>query len=216
MDVSKKHLNLELEFGLHYSELVNHRGIEYGQKAAEKLFLFCWNLIILHPIVRNSKKENGLRKFPGCSWIEVNAKLNLFVAGDKLHIGAGEVRALLLWFGSIASFYPDEVDIFRGNSRNMTTKEDSFQAILPDYFLDAEYAFEGNKDMTTIPDEEATSGGNSRDITSEQEIFQVPLQIPSDDEYASSISYYNSEEEYSDEDEDEDVDVDVCGGRGLP
>ncbi|XP_026420878.1 uncharacterized protein LOC113316933 isoform X2 [Papaver somniferum] len=90
----------------------------------------------------------------------------------------------------------------------MTTKEDSFQAILPDYFLDAEYAFEGNKDMTTIPDEEATSGGNSRDITSEQEIFQVPLQIPSDDEYASSISYYNSEEEYSDEDEDEDVDVD--------
>ncbi|XP_026420877.1 uncharacterized protein LOC113316933 isoform X1 [Papaver somniferum] len=94
----------------------------------------------------------------------------------------------------------------------MTTKEDSFQAILPDYFLDAEYAFEGNKDMTTIPDEEATSGGNSRDITSEQEIFQVPLQIPSDDEYASSISYYNSEEEYSDEDEDEDVDVDVCGG----
>ncbi|KAI3935890.1 hypothetical protein MKX01_004617 [Papaver californicum] len=45
--------------------------------------------------VRNSMKERGLRKFPGCSWIEVNTKLNLFVAGDKLHINAGEVRAVL-------------------------------------------------------------------------------------------------------------------------
>ncbi|OVA06237.1 Pentatricopeptide repeat [Macleaya cordata] len=45
--------------------------------------------------VRNSMKERGVRKLPGCSWISVGTKTNLFVAGDKFHPSAGEVRAIL-------------------------------------------------------------------------------------------------------------------------
>ncbi|XP_026434107.1 pentatricopeptide repeat-containing protein At3g09040, mitochondrial-like [Papaver somniferum] len=88
-----------------------HGDLIRGQKAAEKLILLepdnPTSYVLLSNLyaasknwgasnrVRNLMKERGLKKFPGCSWIEVNAKLNLFVAGDKLHINAGEVRAVL-------------------------------------------------------------------------------------------------------------------------
>ncbi|KAI3855220.1 hypothetical protein MKX03_026078 [Papaver bracteatum] len=88
-----------------------HGDLIRGQKAAEKLILLepdnPSSYVLLSNLyaaskswgasnrVRNLMKERGLKKFPGCSWIEVNAKLNLFVAGDKLHINAGEVRAVL-------------------------------------------------------------------------------------------------------------------------
>ncbi|KAI3851214.1 hypothetical protein MKW92_018094 [Papaver armeniacum] len=88
-----------------------HGDLIRGQKAAEKLILLepdnPSSYVLLSNLyaasknwgasnrVRNLMKERGLKKFPGCSWIEVNAKLNLFVAGDKLHSNAGEVRAVL-------------------------------------------------------------------------------------------------------------------------
>ena len=45
--------------------------------------------------VRRTMKEKGLRKFPGCSWIVVGQKTNLFVAGDKFHPSSGEIHAVL-------------------------------------------------------------------------------------------------------------------------
>ncbi|CBI19966.3 hypothetical protein VitviT2T_027984 [Vitis vinifera] len=45
--------------------------------------------------VRRAMREKGLRKLPGCSWIVVGQKTNLFVAGDKFHPSAGEIHALL-------------------------------------------------------------------------------------------------------------------------
>ncbi|XP_059630563.1 pentatricopeptide repeat-containing protein At3g09040, mitochondrial [Cornus florida] len=45
--------------------------------------------------VRKTMKEKGVKKFPGCSWIVVGQKTNLFVAGDKFHPSAGEIHAVL-------------------------------------------------------------------------------------------------------------------------
>ncbi|KAF6154905.1 hypothetical protein GIB67_018342 [Kingdonia uniflora] len=45
--------------------------------------------------VRKSMRERGVVKFPGCSWIVVGTKTNLFVAGDKSHPCAGEIWAVL-------------------------------------------------------------------------------------------------------------------------
>ncbi|KAB1220980.1 hypothetical protein CJ030_MR3G025329 [Morella rubra] len=38
--------------------------------------------------LRREMKEKGVRKLPGCSWIEVGQKKDLFVAGDKSHASA--------------------------------------------------------------------------------------------------------------------------------
>ncbi|XP_010062161.2 pentatricopeptide repeat-containing protein At3g09040, mitochondrial isoform X2 [Eucalyptus grandis] len=45
--------------------------------------------------LRRQMKEKGVKKLPGCSWITVGNKTNLFVAGDESLPRAGEVRALL-------------------------------------------------------------------------------------------------------------------------
>ncbi|KAK9270297.1 hypothetical protein L1049_025875 [Liquidambar formosana] len=45
--------------------------------------------------VRREMREKGVRKFPGCSWIVVGEKTNLFVAGDKFHSSADEIHAVL-------------------------------------------------------------------------------------------------------------------------
>ncbi|GMP79696.1 hypothetical protein CsSME_00035141 [Camellia sinensis var. sinensis] len=45
--------------------------------------------------VRRMMKEKGARKFPGCSWIVVGQKTNLFVAGDKFHPSSDEIHAVL-------------------------------------------------------------------------------------------------------------------------
>ncbi|PSS00088.1 Pentatricopeptide repeat-containing protein [Actinidia chinensis var. chinensis] len=45
--------------------------------------------------VRRRMKEKGVRKFPGCSWIVVGQKTNLFVVGDKFHPNADEIHVVL-------------------------------------------------------------------------------------------------------------------------
>ena len=45
--------------------------------------------------LRRAMKEKGVRKFAGCSWIEVGQKKNLFVAGDRSHTNVGEIYATL-------------------------------------------------------------------------------------------------------------------------
>ncbi|XP_010262348.1 PREDICTED: pentatricopeptide repeat-containing protein At3g09040, mitochondrial [Nelumbo nucifera] len=45
--------------------------------------------------IRKAMKERGVKKLPGCSWIVVRKKTNLFVAGDKFHPNAGEIDEVL-------------------------------------------------------------------------------------------------------------------------
>ncbi|KAM2193569.1 hypothetical protein ACFX1X_026489 [Malus domestica] len=45
--------------------------------------------------VRQLMKERGLRKIPGCSWIQVGEELNVFVAGDKSHPETEEIYTTL-------------------------------------------------------------------------------------------------------------------------
>ncbi|KAF3953747.1 hypothetical protein CMV_020838 [Castanea mollissima] len=82
-----------------------------GRRAAEKLIeldpLNSSSYVLLSNIyaasgnwdgvnfLRREMKEKGVRKFPGCSWIEVEQKKNLFVAGDRSHTSAGEIYAIL-------------------------------------------------------------------------------------------------------------------------
>ncbi|KAF5182795.1 Pentatricopeptide repeat-containing protein [Thalictrum thalictroides] len=82
-----------------------------GQRAAEKLielepqnsapYILLSNIYAASKnwdgvnMVRKSMRERRVTKFPGCSWIVVGKKTDLFVAGDKLHPNAGEICALL-------------------------------------------------------------------------------------------------------------------------
>ncbi|XP_077227696.1 pentatricopeptide repeat (PPR) superfamily protein [Tasmannia lanceolata] len=45
--------------------------------------------------VRKAMSERGVRKLPGCSWIVVGNKTNLFVAGDKFHPIARDIYMVL-------------------------------------------------------------------------------------------------------------------------
>lgn len=45
--------------------------------------------------IRGLMKEKGLRKIPGCSWIEVGQELNVFVAGDRSHPQTEEIYTTL-------------------------------------------------------------------------------------------------------------------------
>ncbi|GLT96123.1 hypothetical protein SLE2022_137680 [Rubroshorea leprosula] len=45
--------------------------------------------------LRRAMREKGVKKLPGCSWIEVEQKTDLFVAGDKFHPKADEIVEVL-------------------------------------------------------------------------------------------------------------------------
>ncbi|KAL4194992.1 hypothetical protein AMTRI_Chr05g71220 [Amborella trichopoda] len=45
--------------------------------------------------IRGTLKEKGARKNPGCSWIEVNNKVHVFLAGDRSHPQHEEIYATL-------------------------------------------------------------------------------------------------------------------------
>ncbi|KAM7495350.1 hypothetical protein LguiB_029959 [Lonicera macranthoides] len=45
--------------------------------------------------VRILKKSKGIRKSPGCSWIMVKDKVNLFLSGDQSHINFEEIKSTL-------------------------------------------------------------------------------------------------------------------------
>lgn len=78
-----------------------HNNVTLGEVAARKLFKLeprnPGNYILLSNIyaskgkwievdkVRDTMRSMGLRKNPGCSWIEVKNKVHMLLAGDKLH-----------------------------------------------------------------------------------------------------------------------------------
>lgn len=47
-------------------------------------------------IMRMKMKDKGLKKQPGCSWIEVNNKVQVFVVSDKSHSQSEEMNYLLI------------------------------------------------------------------------------------------------------------------------
>lgn len=55
--------------------------------------------------LRKAMKERGVRKLPGCSWISVQEKTELFVAGDKLHAYAGEFLPVIKDLMAVMSDY---------------------------------------------------------------------------------------------------------------
>ncbi|GMN57818.1 hypothetical protein TIFTF001_026909 [Ficus carica] len=48
-----------------------------------------------------AKKRKGIKKSPGCSWVVVKDKVNLFLAGDKSHAHIEEIRITLLTIGAV-------------------------------------------------------------------------------------------------------------------
>ncbi|KAL5702304.1 hypothetical protein ACHQM5_027536 [Ranunculus cassubicifolius] len=52
-------------------------------------------------MVRKSMRDRRVSKLPGCSWIVVGNKTDIFVAGDKSHTSAGDIRSLLKDFSII-------------------------------------------------------------------------------------------------------------------
>lgn len=50
--------------------------------------------------LRYLMKEKGLRKVPGCSWIQIGEELHVFVAGDRNHSKTEEIYAALALFAT--------------------------------------------------------------------------------------------------------------------
>eukprot|EP01018_Ginkgo_biloba_P008748 Gb_09146 [translate_table: standard] len=88
-----------------------HRNIELGEYVAERLFdlkpenagyyvllsnLYAadgrWNDVAK---VRRMLKDRGLKKMPGCSWIEVKNQVHAFIGGDKSHPQSEKIYAML-------------------------------------------------------------------------------------------------------------------------
>lgn len=89
----------------------NHNNLEMGREVAEKLFYLepnnPGNYVLLSNIytnngrlkeadeVRRSMGLNGVRKEPGCSWIDVKNKSVVFTAQDKSHSRTDEIYEIL-------------------------------------------------------------------------------------------------------------------------
>ncbi|KAL6123945.1 hypothetical protein ACLB2K_076461 [Fragaria x ananassa] len=85
----------------------NHPNLEIAETAARNLFILepdnSGNYVVLSNIyaeagmwtevdkLRILLKSQGMKKSPGCSWIEVNGKAHLFLGGDTSHPQAKEV-----------------------------------------------------------------------------------------------------------------------------
>jgi pentatricopeptide repeat protein len=52
----------------------------------------CWDEV---KAVRMRMESNGIKKIPGQTWIEINEKVNSFLAGDKSHELANEIQTEL-------------------------------------------------------------------------------------------------------------------------
>lgn len=49
--------------------------------------------------MRQLMKEKGLRKIPGCSWIQIGEELHAFVAADKSHPETEKIYMTLALLG---------------------------------------------------------------------------------------------------------------------
>uniref|UniRef100_A0A5K0XIN3 DYW domain-containing protein n=2 Tax=Nymphaea colorata TaxID=210225 RepID=A0A5K0XIN3_9MAGN len=88
-----------------------HVNLEIGKEAASKLFVLepqnGGNYVLLSNMyaqvgrweevnaLRCLFKQQGLKKNPGCSWIEINRMVHVFVGGDKTHQQSKEIYSLL-------------------------------------------------------------------------------------------------------------------------
>ncbi|XP_062086848.1 pentatricopeptide repeat-containing protein At5g42450, mitochondrial [Humulus lupulus] len=57
--------------------------------------------------IRRKMKEKGMKRVPGCSWIEIRSKVHVFVTGDRNHQQKDEIYMVLGWF--IQNVEEDEV-----------------------------------------------------------------------------------------------------------
>ena len=48
--------------------------------------------------IRREMKERGMKRVPGCSWIEIRNKVHVFVTGDRNHHQKDEIYMVLKWF----------------------------------------------------------------------------------------------------------------------
>ncbi|KAL5569698.1 hypothetical protein UlMin_026273 [Ulmus minor] len=58
--------------------------------------------------IRREIKEKGLKRVPGCSWIEIRSKVHVFVRGDKNHSQSDEIYTFLRWFADNMRVDDDE------------------------------------------------------------------------------------------------------------
>lgn len=88
-----------------------HGNLEIAEIAARRLFVLepenTGNYVLLANMyakvgrwkevdgLRALVKDQGLKKSPGCSWIEINGKAHVFLGGDKSHPQAREIYILL-------------------------------------------------------------------------------------------------------------------------
>ncbi|XP_038682607.1 putative pentatricopeptide repeat-containing protein At3g49142 [Tripterygium wilfordii] len=89
----------------------SHRNLDIAEMAAKKLFVLepdtSGNYVILSNMyaeagmleqvdnMRALLKRHGVKKNPGCSWIEINGKAHFFLGGDTSHPQAGEIYMFL-------------------------------------------------------------------------------------------------------------------------
>uniref|UniRef100_A0A2N9IUF5 DYW domain-containing protein n=1 Tax=Fagus sylvatica TaxID=28930 RepID=A0A2N9IUF5_FAGSY len=88
-----------------------HHDIKLAEKVAERVFELepenTGYYVLLSNIYAEAEKwekvkklrerigRRGLKKNPGCSWIEIRGKVNIFVAGDSSHSQAKKIESLL-------------------------------------------------------------------------------------------------------------------------
>ncbi|KAL4202275.1 hypothetical protein AMTRI_Chr02g220200 [Amborella trichopoda] len=81
----------------------NHGDMELGLMAAECLFELRLNndgTYVLLSSMYESHERHGVKKEPGCSWIEVDNQVHVFLGDDTLHPYVHEVYALLEKLGA--------------------------------------------------------------------------------------------------------------------
>ena len=62
-------------------------------------------------------KDNGVKKEPGCSWIEVGHQIHAFVVGDRSHPQTEEIYAMLERLSchmKDVAYVPSTISILRG------------------------------------------------------------------------------------------------------
>ncbi|XP_057873711.1 pentatricopeptide repeat-containing protein At3g24000, mitochondrial [Cryptomeria japonica] len=65
-------------------------------------------------IVRSLMKDRGIKKIPGCSWIEDHKMIHVFCAGDRSHPQTQEIYEKLeslSWEMKVAGYFPDSTHV---------------------------------------------------------------------------------------------------------
>ncbi|XP_031393651.1 pentatricopeptide repeat-containing protein At5g66520-like isoform X2 [Punica granatum] len=86
----------EIELGRQMVEGLTHRRLDHGGVHVLLSNMYAsasqWNCVAQ---VRQGMEENGVRKVPGCSSIEVNGTVYEFVVGDKSYVFMDKIESLL-------------------------------------------------------------------------------------------------------------------------